>query len=151
MRAKIRILTLIAVSLLSACAVPPASTAAQHNNVPQATQITQMIGSWLLVELNGVPLGANIRPASLNIDGTRLHGSSGCNHYFGTLGGTMANLSFSQLGATKMACLNEDVLINEHTYFNVLGAAKSATISQYRLSLYDANGVKTAVFVLTPD
>lgn len=136
---------------LASCTAPTITNTAKAEVAASALPITQMIGSWSLVELKGQMLGANIAPPSLYIDGARVHGSSGCNNYFGALSGDMASLSFGQMGATKMACLDNARLVDEQSYFNVLGAVKSARINGHEMSLFDSSGTKIAVFVRTPD
>ncbi|KAF0106026.1 MAG: Uncharacterized protein FD163_1963 [Hyphomonadaceae bacterium] len=157
MHKKVYSIVIIAASALTACAVPVDTSVAEPVVPIFAAPITQLIGSWSLVEMKGQMLGANIAPPSLNIDGANnigglnFHGSSGCNNYFGALSGTMASLSFGQMGATKMACLDNARLVDEQSYFSVLGLAATAQIKVHELSLFDENGRKTAVFVRTPD
>ncbi|MEK7661830.1 MAG: META domain-containing protein [Pseudomonadota bacterium] len=148
---KTRAFMFIAALTFTACAVPAVSSVAQKNGPSLDASITQMNGSWLLTELNGKALSANIAPPSLGISGINLHGSSGCNNYFGTLSGTMASLSFGQMGATEMACFGDGRFVNENEYFNMLANVKSAEISDFTLSLIDAHHTKIAVFALATD
>ena len=83
---------------------------------------------WKLTELNGNPVNLTGKEAHIifRIEGNRITGNGGCNSFFGGFETKIGNrISFSQIGATQMACQN---LETESAFFKVLEAADNYII-----------------------
>ena len=95
---------LLVPALLIGCA--PATTTEISPSAP-ASIVTTSGTEWQLHDLGGAPapLGAGGRRATLTFsDSARVAGFAGCNRYFGSYTIDGANLRFSALGMTRMAC-----------------------------------------------
>jgi heat shock protein HslJ len=79
---------------------------------------------WALVELAGAPveLGEDEpRPyLVLDLEESRVAGSTGCNRFTGTLALSEEELRFGPLATTRMACA-EDVMAREAAFLEALG------------------------------
>jgi heat shock protein HslJ len=75
----------------------------------------------------------------------RITGSTGCNRFFGgfTLGDNNS-VSFSEIGATRRACLPGEV--EEQDYLNMLGETSAYSIESDKLSFSDTQQETLAVF-----
>ena len=87
---------LLAVLLLNACALRGGGGGTQ----------AALDGSWMLVEgmQAGSPLSLAGRSVTLEIDGTKVRGNSGCNIYGGTLIRDGDTVRFDALSMTEMGC-----------------------------------------------
>lgn len=85
----------------------------------QQFPITQK--EWRLVELNGQDVSAMNPPITLLLDETQMKvsGFAGCNQFFGSYQLGESNLSFSDLGSTKMYCQDRSAM--EDRYLKALG------------------------------
>lgn len=72
----------------------------------------------------------------------KVSGRAGCNRFFGTYEQNESALTFSGMGATKMACPDMDI---EASFFKVLEDTKSFVIKNDKLTLKDDSNV-IAVF-----
>lgn len=82
---------------------------------------------------------------TLNKEGNKINGYSGCNNFFGTYKMEAGNrISFSSLGATKMAC--PDVAFNENEFLEIFGLADNYTLSGNTLSLNVGRRAPLAIF-----
>ena len=71
----------------------------------------------------------------------RVNGTGGCNRVAGTFERNGSLLKMSQLGATRMACANPAVNINETQFFAALQATASYRLqNRSRLVLLDSAG-----------
>ena len=102
--------------------------------------------TWVLTELAGQPLVADLGiSAHFNTDGT-VSGSAGCNRYSGKYTVSGDSISFSvNLAMTMMMC-EQAIMDQETAYINALGQVKTYSISGDQLSLKDANGKDLLVF-----
>jgi heat shock protein HslJ len=97
---------------------------------------------WKLVELNGKPVkdtlsGSYEAYIIFNINGSNFNGSGGCNRIFGNYEQKGNNLlHISQVGMTKMACL--DATLDENELLNTLEKVNLFTIKGKTLTLYKA-------------
>jgi copper homeostasis protein (lipoprotein) len=116
-----------------------------------AEPVTPLTGTrWVLDEIMGQPVvqrGDEQAPwFILSQEENRIHGFAGCNTFNGTYelqeGG---RISFSQIGATKMACLNRDVDY-ETLVFEVLEKADSYNHRGDMLTLNRAQMAPLAVW-----
>lgn len=104
---------------------------------------------WKLIEINGQPVSEKWekgREPHLIFDAAenRVYGSGGCNRFFGSyelLEGRQ--ISFSQIGATRMACENMEV---ERAMFELFQSVDNYSIADKRLSLQKARMAPAAVF-----
>lgn len=106
---------------------------------------------WNLTELNGeafelsedfntTPYIAFVTEESEN----KIVGNAGCNRYFGGYElGEESMISFSQMGATMMACPNLDL---EESYLKAVGSTVSFMIDQNTLSFLNEEGEIVAKF-----
>jgi heat shock protein HslJ len=87
---------------------------------------------------------AGKRPPSISFaaDG-KVGGFGGCNRFFGGYTQQGEDLSFSALGATRMAC-PAGVMKLEQEFFAMLGAVRAARIEASELVLIDASGKELA-------
>jgi heat shock protein HslJ len=70
-----------------------------------------------------------------------VRGKSGCNSYFGSYQIDGDNISMSQVGATLMACMDpEGIMDQEAMYLSMLIEAESYEISSRKLILQTSNG-----------
>lgn len=96
---------------------------------------------WKLEELDGkaVTTPEDQREAHMVLVGeeSRVRGNAGCNNFFGTYQVEGDSLSFSQVGATMMACL--EGMETEAGFLAALGAADRYEISGAMLSLYEGD------------
>ncbi|HLS30093.1 MAG TPA: META domain-containing protein, partial [Flavobacteriaceae bacterium] len=68
----------------------------------------------------------------------RIVGFGGCNNFFGTYNLTQPDkISFSPIGATKMACLT--TTFNENDFFNVFEKVNNYKIRDQILTLFQDN------------
>ena len=79
---------------------------------------------------------------TLESDNKKVFGRAGCNRFFGTYEQNESQLTFSGMGATRMACPDMDI---ETSFFKVLEDTKSFIIKNDKLTLKDNNNV-IAVF-----
>ncbi len=91
-------------------------------------------------EKNGSKIGF-----TLFKEDNRISGFAGCNHFFGTYKFEEGNrIGFSGLGATKMACFNND--FNENEFLKIFGLADNYTLKGNTLSLNVGRRAPLAVF-----
>ena len=76
--------------------------------------------------------------------GGKLAGSGGCNRFFGSYEQTEKELTFSLLGATRMACPPEVMKIEQHL-FDLLGSVRQAKVEGSILLLFDGAGRELAM------
>jgi heat shock protein HslJ len=101
--------------------------------------------SWILVELYGQPAISDTT-ITLNLNGDKLTGNDGCNHYGGSY--TSKGDSFSigeDLMGTLMAC-EETIMTQAGGYTSALRKASKFSITDNRLHLLDENGNSLAIF-----
>jgi len=101
---------------------------------------------WRAIELAGKPTPAQdaSREAHLQFQsGNRVFGSDGCNRITGTYQLTGEHVTFGQIAATQMACLDSTT---EEPFRKALSNASRLTIAGERLELFDAKGTRLGVF-----
>lgn len=108
---------------------------------------------WTLVALGSTPVAddATQREPSFTLGGDperRLTGSGGCNTMFGSYALAGDALSFSGVGATKMACAKGmDV---ESSFFTALDKVARWRITGQQMELSDSSGTVVARFEARP-
>ncbi len=109
--------------------------------------------SWMVVVIddNGVVDDSTV--TLLFPEEGKMVGSAGCNRYFGTVLVDGSSISFSDTGATMMAC-PEPLMTQEQSFLGALSSISRGEVdSDARLVLYDDAGAQriTAIeFVPTP-
>lgn len=79
--------------------------------------------SWVVRAIDGASVGAP-RPPTMAFDGKgRVSGWSGCNRFFGAYKARDGRISFSQLGATQMACAGPGAEV-EGRFLQALGQVR---------------------------
>lgn len=82
---------------------------------------------------------------TLFADNNKVSGYAGCNHFFGTYKFEPGNrISFSSMGATKMACPN--IAFNENEFLKIFGMADNYRITDDQLELNVGKRAPLAVF-----
>ena len=104
---------------------------------------------WRAIELAGKPVPttpANREAHLLFATGGRVGGADGCNRINGGYELTGDRMTFRQIAATQMACLNPPG--TERPFRDALAAAARFTITGDRLELFDGDGVRRAYWRL---
>jgi heat shock protein HslJ len=77
----------------------------------------------------------------------RLHGSGGCNRYFGGYEvGAGNSLSIKDMGSTRMMC-PEGIMTQEDRYFTALGSASVFKVEGHKLLIFYDNGSQVLNFI----
>lgn len=99
-------------------------------------------GRWRLSRLSerGVAQPLPGTPLTLNLEGTRLSGFSGCNSFGGALTVQGASFRAGQLLSTMRACANEQVNASERRYLSALGAVNTFSLRGNLLTLSSPAG-----------
>lgn len=82
--------------------------------------------NWVLEELDGVSLVDTVPTIAFGGDGT-VSGSAGCNTFSGTFQVEGANLAFTPLATTKMACADPTMFV-ESAYISALDGVKGWSV-----------------------
>ena len=143
---KTRLPTIAAVCLtITACASPTPELVQGAASAPLVN--TQ----WNLAQLGDQVIsgseGANAVGLKLDAQNPRVTGFGGCNRMFG---GYLLNgdeLKFDQVGATKMACLDQSRMRLEQSYFDMLSRVARWKITDSNLTLLDTEGATLGTFV----
>ena len=104
----------------------------------------QVMAETALAGTTWIMASAGKRPPSVSFaeDG-KVGGFGGCNRFFGGYTQQGEALSFSPLGATRMACPG-GVMKLEQEFFAMLGNVRAARIEASELVLIDASGKELA-------
>jgi heat shock protein HslJ len=71
----------------------------------------------------------------------QIHGQAGCNNYYGSYNVRKDTISVSgPIGATTMACFQEGVMEQEHTFLNMLQQINRYERTSERLVLFTVEG-----------
>lgn len=126
----------VAVALLGCTSATPAPSAKLEGT------------SWVLV--SDVPEGAKAPSLTLQSDGHKVAGSTGCNRFFGqyTLEGQA--LQFGAMGSTKMACVEPSAMDLEKRFLETLTRTRTYGISGDILELRDGDAVLARFRAATP-
>jgi heat shock protein HslJ len=93
---------------------------------------------WKLTHLNGKPAGENRAYIEIDPAAGRFTGNTGCNRMFGTVKITGRNISFSGVGATKMACIPPNGTV-EGGFLKALEQATRYSVGGNVLNVYAGN------------
>jgi heat shock protein HslJ len=110
--------------------------------------------NWRLTQIGDQvldnPAGAAAAGIQLQAQNSRLTGFTGCNRMFGGYSLNGEVLKFDQMGATKMACVEDDRMQLEGRFFEILSQAARWRITNSALELLDDGGKSLATFVAEP-
>jgi len=116
---------------------------------PQEQELPEkeLVGTYWRLDMLGeesvaTPEGMKEAHMILAGDESRVHGHAGCNNFFGQFTTDESTLSFSTLGATRMAC--PDAMDTEQSFLAALEGTARYQISGLFLDLYDAEGTLLA-------
>lgn len=129
---------LLALSLLTACAMPSEPTAPGE----QGALAIHLSGTkWRRVD----DTNANPHGATLEFGDDGASGYTGCNRWFASVTQNGEELRFGQMGMTRMACSELQNGI-ERSFVDVIEATRYAHYDQEALMLLDANQQVIAEF-----
>lgn len=121
---------------------------ARFNSVDQSLEGT----SWQVLSYNNGKGGVTTLIIGTEItanfgDDNQLSGSAGCNSYFGEYQTDGNNISISSVGATEMACLEpEGLMEQEQQYLAALETAATYKIDGLNMEMRTADGALVATF-----
>ena len=103
---------------------------------------------WVLIQLNSDEPAPDEPAVTLNFDGERLSGKSGCNRYFAavTEGEIPGDLTIGMVGGTRMAC-QEDAMALETRYLESLGNVINYGFLNGKLALLSQHEEATKVLL----
>lgn len=130
---------LVALALLGACAAPTPPPSGE----PGVT-IAHLSGTkWRRVD----DTNANPHGATLDFDGNRASGYTGCNNWTATVTQNGEELRFSDVSATERACDGAGVQVDtERSFLAAIEATRYAHYDQDALVLLDARQQQVARF-----
>ena len=134
MKRQLILLTLIIISAVSALAQ------------------SERIGTrqWKLVHLNGANVANSSRAyLELNAEQTRFTGNTGCNRMFGSVTVQGRRVDFSNIGSTRMACLQPRIQQVETAFVRALENVDRFRQRGNSLELYDRNRLVMRLTALT--
>ncbi|MBX2962399.1 MAG: META domain-containing protein [Cyclobacteriaceae bacterium] len=89
---------------------------------------------WTLASLNGDDYSTFSPPVTLTLlSDSKVAGHAGCNRYFGSYTRNEDNLTFGNLGATKMFC--DGKMETEDSFLKALGETDGYTVAKNKLTL----------------
>ena len=117
-------------------ALDPEGLALTSTEITGTLSIADLEGpEWILVELGRNQTVAEGAEITLGFQDDRVAGAGGCNRYFGTANSAApGELRFSGMGATRMAC-PEEAMDLEQRYLNALAGASHYSFLAGRLVL----------------
>jgi heat shock protein HslJ len=139
---------MLCVLTTAGCATPASEEVASAAAVPltgTTWRLTQ-IGDQLVDN----PPGDAAAHVQLQAGNSRVTGFAGCNRMFGGYSLNGESLKFGQVGATKMACLEEGRMELESRFFETLSQVARWKITNSTLELLDGNGKSLATFAAAP-
>ncbi|MCZ4318166.1 META domain-containing protein [Aequorivita viscosa] len=138
-----------ALALLTLFSCGTTQNNAMINNTETTSENSITETHWVLETLEGQKVNAMQHGDkigfTLHTNENRISGYSGCNRFFGNYSLKAGNrISFSAMGATKMAC--PEIGVDESKFFEVFNLADNYSISGDRLSLNVGRRAPLAVF-----
>lgn len=141
-------------TLAAACLTIVACASPAPERVESAATAPLVNTQWRLTQLGdqvvGGSDGANAVGLQLQAQNLRVTGFGGCNRMFGGYSLDGDQLKFDQVGATKMACLDESRMRLEQSYFDMLSRVARWKITAGNLTLLDTEGAALGTFVAGP-
>jgi heat shock protein HslJ len=108
-----------------------------------------IVGEWRIVSYgpagSPIPAVAGVG-ASVNFDADgKVNGNAGCNQFFGTYSVSGNTITFSAIGSTAMACLDDGRMEQEQGVLAVLSGEASYALSGNSLIITSADGALLVV------
>ncbi len=100
---------------------------------------------WQLKQLQALPIEKAPFP-TLKFADYKVFGSNGCNSFFGDVIGDEDNFELKSIGVTKMACLDDGIMLLEMNYNQMLGRARKLQIKDSNLEILDKDGNSIAIY-----
>ena len=75
-------------------------------------------GKWQLTSLNDKKIETNKKTPTLIVADLKISGFGGCNRYFGSFENSDNRIVIGQIGATRMACIDDNI---ESEFFRAIG------------------------------
>ena len=107
---------------------------------------------WKAIELAGIPVplpGSNHEAYLVLAEKGRVYGSDGCNQVAGTYRLKHTAVTFGEMAATRMACIDAGGV--DAAFRDALKNAKRLTVAGDRLDLWDSRNKRVAAFVAVSD
>jgi heat shock protein HslJ len=137
--------------VLAGCASSNKEQASGNNeqalNEEKKGEVKGLSGTaWRLEDLGGAGVLPDVEVTLEFPEEGRVGGKGSCNHFFGSVAVSGESIKFSQLGSTKMACL-DSVMDQETKYFRALENAERFTMEGSTLLIYAQGMDKPLRFV----
>lgn len=100
---------------------------------------------WQLKQLQALPIEKAPFP-TIKFAEYKVFGSNGCNSYFGDVLGDESGFELKSIGVTKMACLDDGVMLLEANYNQMLSRARKLKVQNGNLELLDKDSNLIAIF-----
>lgn len=127
---------LVALTFLAACTTVAPEQPANPTEPPSAGAVHLSGTKWRRVD----DMDANPHGATLDFEGDRASGYTGCNRWFATVTQNGEELRFGAIGMTRMACDGAGVQVaTERNFVAVLEATRYGHYDQDALVLLDEN------------
>ena len=124
-------------AIVATACISALAAAACANSAPRA----DLSGtSWAGESVAGEPVSG----PTIEFARDRISGTGGCNRFFGGYSAEAGRISFSEIGATRMAC-EPDIMAREGQFFAALNSAQSYSRDGERLTLTSAEGQATVL------
>ncbi len=81
---------------------------------------------WKLIQMDRVGKDYGKAYITFDVKNQKVYGNGGCNNFFGTFSTADNNISFSGLGSTRMACMNDESM---HTEGKIMEYLSEKTVS----------------------
>ncbi len=98
--------------------------------------------SWLVEAMGSTAIVAGSEPQITFTSDGQINGTTGCNRFFGGYAQSGGDVTFSGVGMTKMACLNDGIMAQEIAFTNILSGETKANIDGFgNLVIKGENGI----------
>lgn len=128
----------LALLMLGACAQTPV------NDAPPTQSATHFLTGtkWLRID----DMNANPHGATMDFEGNRASGYTGCNRWTADVTENGEQLRFGMVAVTEMACASPMQMDTERNFLGVIDRARYAHFDRERLVLMDAQQNQIAEF-----
>lgn len=108
--------------------------------------------SWKVETMGGTGIVAGSEPEITFSEDGQINGTTGCNRFFGHYTQSGANLTFSGVGMTKMACMEDGIMGQEIAFTAILAGKSEASIDGLgNLVIKGENGISFTARPLPPE
>ena len=113
---------------------------------PPAGGSAALDGTWVLTTLAGQPVVGSTPLTLVLAAGGAASGDGGCNQFSSTATLTESTIAFAPIMATKRACADNLLNVQESAYLAALQSSQTFQSDGASLTLFDAQGAAVAVF-----